>query len=59
MPDKPSFNIVGAATPALVLAMPVWLGAYAKGSLAEVEMAQVSCAQAFLFFITILADVNE
>ena len=41
MPDKPSFNVVGAATPALVLALPVWPGAYAMGSLAEVEMAQV------------------
>tara|TARA_B100000900_G_C20586424_1_gene719778 strand:- start:1632 stop:2477 length:846 start_codon:yes stop_codon:yes gene_type:complete len=40
MPEKPSFNIVGAATPVLTLAFPVWLGVYSKGSLAEVEMAQ-------------------
>ena len=40
MPEKPSFNIVGSATPALTLAFPVWLGVYSKGSLAEVEMAQ-------------------
>lgn len=40
MPEKPSFNIVGVATPVLTLAFPVWLGVYSKGSLAEVEMAQ-------------------
>ena len=33
-------NIAGAARPVLTLALPVWLGAYNKGSLAEVEMAQ-------------------
>ena len=40
MPDKPSINIASPAKPVLTLALPVWLGVYSKGSLAEVEMAQ-------------------
>ena len=40
MPEKTSFNLAGGAPPVLVMAFPVWLGVYSKGSLAEVEMAQ-------------------
>ena len=40
MPEKPSINISGPVKPALTLALPVWLGVYAHGSLAEIEMAQ-------------------
>ncbi len=40
MPEKASINIAGAVKPVLTLALPVWLGAYTNGSLAEVEMAQ-------------------